>query len=315
MKVVELKHPYQELEIINEPIVLVLGFFDGVHLGHQRVINTAREIAEEKGLKLAVMTFDRHPKMIYQDRVPEDYQYVTLAERRLELLESFGVDICYIVEFNHDFGAQEPQAFVDNYIVGLHADTAVAGFDYTYGPREVANMETLLEHASGHFDVMTVPKRATNGHKVGTRYISKDIQEGNIEVANRDLGHIFEIKGKVIHGFKRGREIGYPTANIKAMPEQLLPAIGVYVTEVEVDGVWYQAMTSVGYNVTFDDVKDLSVEAYILDFDQMIYDKIVRVRWYKYLRNELKFDGLEGLIAQLDQDLVDTRAYFAEEER
>lgn len=315
MKVVELKHPYRESEIVNEPIILVLGFFDGVHLGHQRVINKAREIAEEKGLKLAVMTFDRHPKMIYQDRVPEDYQYVTLAERRLELLESFGVDICYIVEFNHDFGAQEPQAFVDHYIVGLHADTAVAGFDYTYGPRELANMETLPEHAGGRFDVITVPKRATDGHKVGTRYISKYIQEGKIEVANNDLGHIFQTKGEVIHGFKRGREIGYPTANIKADPQQLLPGIGVYVTEVEVDGVWYQAMTSVGYNVTFDDVKDLSVEAYILDFDQMIYGKIVRVRWYKYLRNELKFDGLDGLIAQLDQDLVDTRAYFAEEER
>ena len=311
MKVVELKHPYQETDIVNEPIVLVLGFFDGVHLGHQRVINTAREIADEKGLKLAVMTFDRHPKMIYQKLAPEDYQYVTLAERRIELLAEFGVDYCYLVEFSHEFGAQDPQTFVDNYIVGLHADTVVAGFDYTYGPREAANMDTLPAHARGRFDVVTVPKRATNGHKVGTRYISKDIKEGNIEVANRDLGHTFQTKGEVIHGFKRGREIGYPTANIKAAPEQLLPGIGVYVSEVEVDGVWYQAMTSVGYNVTFDDVKDLSVEAYILDFDEMIYGKIVRVKWHKYLRNELKFDGLDGLIEQLDQDLMDTRAYFS----
>lgn len=313
MKVIELKHPYQKDQIINEPIVLVLGYFDGVHLGHRHVISQAREIALEKKLPLVVMTFDRHPKILYNKIEPEDVRYLTLNQRKMELFVECGVDYCYMIEFSAAFGHQSPQAFADNYIAGLHAETVVAGADYTYGPKELANMETLPIHAKGRFNVVQVPELQISGHKIGSRYIIENILEGHMDIANEQLGYVFEIQGEVVHGFKRGRELGYPTANVKVDPAQLLPRIGVYISEVEVDGQWYQAMTSVGYNVTFDSPgeKKIYVETYLLDFDQMIYGKIIRVKWLKYLRDEMKFNGFEGLIQQLDADLVNTRAYFA----
>ncbi len=310
METIKITHPYQKSEIIQQPIVLVLGFFDGVHRGHQRVIKRAKEEAERRDLPLVVMTFDRHPKLLYQKIDPNDYQYLTLTDRKIELFEALGVDFCYLIEFSQSFGMLEPQMFVDQYIVGLNAEVVVAGFDYTYGPAEYANMMTLPEHAQGRFEVINVPEYQDQGHKIGTRFIAEDIKNGNMEDANQELGYPFQTQGEVIHGFKRGREIGYPTANIKHHPQQLVPKIGVYVTAVEVAGKWYPAMTSIGYNVTFDDVKDLSIEAYILDFDQMIYGETLRIHWYYYLRNELKFESVYALIAQLDQDLINTQKYF-----
>ncbi|MBG9981991.1 riboflavin biosynthesis protein RibF [Aerococcaceae bacterium DSM 111020] len=310
MEIIKISHPYEYSEIIQQPIVLVLGFFDGVHRGHQRVIKQAEIEAETRELPLVVMTFDRHPKILYQDIKADDYQYLTLTSRKMALFEALGVDYCYLIEFSKAFGSLAPQTFVDQYIVGLNAEVVVAGFDYTYGPAEYANMTTLPEHAKGRFEVINVPEYQEQGHKIGTRFIVEDIKNGQMEAANQELGYPFQTQGEVIHGFKRGREIGYPTANIKHHPQQLVPKIGVYVTAVEVDNHWYPAMTSIGYNVTFDDVKDLSIEAYILDFDEMIYGKTLRVHWYYYLRDELKFANVEQLIAQLDQDLIDTRAYF-----
>ena len=149
MEIIELKHPYQEKEIIQEPIVLSLGFFDGVHLGHQAVIRKAKEEAVKYGYKLAVMTFNQHPKIVYTKLDDESMFYLSTNERKAELLADFGVDILYLVEYTWDFGSQEPQEFVDRYLVDLNAKVVVAGFDYTYGKPEVANMQTFPGHAAG----------------------------------------------------------------------------------------------------------------------------------------------------------------------
>lgn len=313
MEIIELSHPYNDEEIVQEPIVLALGFFDGVHLGHQAVIRTAKEEAVKRGIKLAVMTFNQHPKIVYSKLDEESMFYLSTNERKAELLEGLGVDILYLVDYTWAFGSQSPQEFVDCYIVELNAKAVVAGFDYTYGKKDVANMQTLPEHADGRFDIVEVDQLSINQHKIASTSIREHIETGQIQAANKELGYLYQTSGTVVHGEKRGGALlGYPTANVETSSKELLPGIGVYIVEFFVSDKWHQGMASVGYNVTFGENRPVTCEVFILDFDQMIYGEQVKVRWHHYLRGEIKFDGLDGLIKQLDQDLVDTKAYFAE---
>lgn len=313
MEIIKLSHPYNQEAIIQEPIVLALGFFDGVHLGHQAVIRAAKDEAVKRGIKLAVMTFNQHPKIVYSKLDEESMFYLSTNERKAELLEGLGVDILYLVNYTWNFGSQTPQAFVDAYIVGLNTQAVVAGFDYTYGKKDVANMKTLPEHASGRFDIIEVEQLSINQHKIASTNIRDQIEEGQIEAANKALGYLYRTSGTVVHGEKRGGALlGYPTANVETTSKELLPGIGIYIVDFFVSGEWHQGMASVGSNVTFGENRPVTCEVFILDFDRMIYGEKVKVRWHHYLRGEIKFDGLDGLIKQLDQDLLDTRAYFAE---
>ncbi|MCW6667386.1 riboflavin biosynthesis protein RibF [Aerococcaceae bacterium NML190938] len=312
MKIIELHHPYCPTQLVDEPIVLALGFFDGVHLGHQAVIERAKQEAQARGLKLAVMTFKQHPKLMYLSEMATPIHYLTTNQRKAELFAEFGVDILYLIDFTREFSLQSPQAFVDTYIVGLQAQVVVAGYDYTYGKPDSANMQTLPTHAQHRFAIVEVAQLTHGDHKVGSSNIRTLIASGQIEAANAELGYIYETTGIVVHGEKRGRTIGYPTANVQTTADELLPGRGIYVVAFHVDGNWYQGMASIGYNVTFASKTGLTCEVHVLDFDEMIYGKNVKIRWYHYLRSEIKFDGIEGLIQQLDQDQVNTRAFFAE---
>ncbi|UUX34621.1 riboflavin biosynthesis protein RibF [Fundicoccus culcitae] len=311
MQKIYLHHPYDKTQIINEPIVMALGFFDGVHLGHQRVIKTAIDEARLRGIKVAVMTFSQHPKIVYQKLDPKEMTYLSTNERKEELFEQLGIDIMYMIDYTYDFGMQSPQTFVDDYIVAFNVEVIVAGFDYTYGKREVANMQTLPEHAKGRFEIIEIPELILHQKKVGSSNIKDLIETGEIETANEELGYIYQTSGVVIHGDKRGRLLGYPTANILTDDLELIPAVGVYVVEIEVGDHWYQGMASIGYNITFEANRKMSCEVYILDFNQTIYGEKVKIKWHHYLRPELKFASTDDLIHQLDEDLIDTRAYFA----
>lgn len=314
MKIINLKHPYQQEEIIDKELVLALGFFDGVHRGHQEVIKTAVNLANEKGLPSAVLTFNHTPRLVYEKIHPYRYTYLSIYERKMELLKALGVDYVYISEFTYAFGHQKPQEFVDKYIVGLGAKVVVAGFDYTYGPKAIANMETLENHAKNRFEIINIPKQVVNNDKIASTSIRHYLRLGKLEKANKELGYVYQTRGIVINGLKRGStKLGYPTANIASDFEQTIPGIGVYAVELWVQGNWYYGMASIGYNITFDDVEDLSVEVYILDFDKMIYGEKVKIKWHHYLREEVKFSSLEELISQLDQDLIDTQKYFKEQ--
>lgn len=310
MKIVHITHPNLNDETIQEEKVLALGFFDGVHLAHQEVIKTAKAEANRRDLPLAVMTFNQHPKIIYGGIDPKTFKYVSTIERKYELMEALEVDILYVVNYTYDFGHQPPQVFVDNYIIGFNAQAVVAGFDYTYGKPQVANMKTLPEHAKGRFDIIEVGQLVSHNHKVGTTTIKEYLEEGQIGLANEDLGYIYQNQGIVIHGKKVGRTIGFPTANIQIEHPQLIPGVGVYAVRVLVGGEWYLGAASIGYNITLYDDYGLSVEVYILDFDKYIYGETIRVAWHHRLRDELKFDGLDGLIEQLEKDERDTQEYF-----
>ncbi|MCZ2492507.1 riboflavin biosynthesis protein RibF [Dellaglioa carnosa] len=310
MKVIYLTEPYDPKEIDDEAISLAMGFFDGVHLGHQKVILKAKQKANEKKIKLAVMTFDKYPSVQFQKKPERSIKYLTSMEKKISLMEGLGVDIFYILTLNNDLASLTPQDFVTKYMIDLHAQVVVAGFDYTYGKKDIANMDTLSKYAHQQFEVVTVPELISEDQKISSTRIRAAIDKGQINDVNRLLGYEYQTIGEVVHGEARGRELGFPTLNLEFNEHIRIPGPGIYVTRVQVSGVWYRGMASIGYNVTFGQDRELTVEINLFDFNEMIYGQQVTVEWLSYLRSEIKFDGIDGLISQLNQDKKMTNAYF-----
>lgn len=309
MEIIKIKHPYNKNVIADGDIVLILGYFDGVHLAHQRVIKEGVKIARENNMKAALMTFNRHPSVVYRKLKNNFYSNLTQPSQKAKIIESLGVDLLYEVFFNSEFGNLPPADFVDQYIVNLNAKIIVAGYDYTYGKPDIATMEKLPEYANNRFKIIEVgeEKEKQSGETISSTMIRSYIEQGEVEKANEMLGYNYETLGFVIHGDARGRELGYPTANIYAHPYTQIPGIGIYAVWFSVKGQRYMGMASVGRNVTFKDNADVSVEVNILDFNEEIYGDDVKIEWVARLRGEVKFNGADGLIKQLQEDEINTR--------
>lgn len=310
MEIIKLRHPYQVNEIPEDEVVLALGFFDGVHRGHQEVIGRAKKIADKNNLKLAVMTFNQHPSIVFKKLDPDQHKYLSTVSRKEELMDKIGVDYLYEVDFTSAFASLSPQEFVEQYIVDLHAKTVVAGFDYTFGKKEVASMVHLPMYANHRFEIVVVEKQTLKEEKISSTRIRLALEIGDMAVANKLLGYTYATPGRVVHGDARGRLLGFPTANIEVENFVKLPRTGVYAVEILVGGKTYKGMASIGYNVTFEPNRPLTVEVYILDFSNDIYGEEVTVFWHDYLRDEEKFDSIDTLIAQLKQDESDTAHFF-----
>ncbi len=309
MKTLHVTHPLTKDDIPDQDTVLIMGFFDGVHLGHQKVIKTGVNLAKEHSLKSVLITFDRSPRVVYQHE--ENFKYLSTESRKQELIEKLGVDALYFVEFTPAFATLKPQEFVDEYMIGMRAKYVVAGFDYTYGKRDIANMETLPNYSRDSFEIVTVPKQTfSDKEKIGSSAIKEMIQSDQVDQANELLGYTYQNTGVVVHGLQRGRTLGFPTANLAVGKDEVIPSIGVYVTRINVDGTWYDSMTSVGYNVTFSENTGVTVECNIFDFDEDIYEKDVKLEWLHYLRGEVKFNGADELIEQLKLDRENSRSYL-----
>lgn len=317
MRVIKIYHPLNHQLVPDGPVVLAMGFFDGVHRGHQEVIGTAKKIAQERNLPLAVLTYDHAPGIVYH-QYPAGFDYLSTTKRKLELLEELGVDLVYLVSFTSAYASLSPEDFVTDYLQAFHSQVVVAGFDHTYGTKDIATMERLPMYAAGRFEVVTVPKFTLSGQsgaKVGSRQIRQLIATGQVGAANTALGYRYQTSGLVVHGLARGRTLGFPTANIEAPQEELIPGIGVYAVEVKIGARWYGGMASVGHNITFGKAAKLTVEIYLFDFKQMIYGEEVRVRWYQYLRGEEKFAGADELVAQMHHDETNARRVLADASR
>lgn len=311
MKVIKIHHPHQLTEKHFPELVIALGFFDGVHRGHQKVIGTAKEIADKTNRGLAVMTFDPHPSVVLA-KEKKDIQYITPLQEKIDRIKDLGVEYLFIVRFTSAFASLKPEQFVDQFLIKLHAKHVVAGFDYTYGQFGKGTMEGLVEDSKGMFDVTTVGKLEQNNEKVSSTLIRKQLSEGAVESVNQLLGRPYTISGTVVHGEKRGRTIGFPTANISAQENEIIPQAGVYAVKVKVGRKWENGVCNVGYRPTFHDpnLSELSIEVHILNFSNYIYGEEVVIKWYKRIRAEQKFNGIDELIAQIGKDKQQTEKYF-----
>ncbi|WP_414043310.1 bifunctional riboflavin kinase/FAD synthetase [Macrococcus sp. EM39E] len=303
MITIEMNQPI-EAHYNHPELALAVGFFDGLHLGHQAVINEMIKIANEKELKKAVMTFDPHPSVVLN---PEKKRtdYLTPLQEKKNILEHLGIDYLFVVPFTSTFAKMEEQKFIQDYFTHNKVKHVIAGFDFSYGKFGKGNMLKLETDKKG-FEVTAVPKQALNNEKISTTQIREDLKMGAVKHANAQLGRAYKITGLVVQGEKRGRTIGFPTANVMPNEDFVLPRLGVYAVTLkrESTGKTYQGVCNIGVKPTFHDPdkSQVSIEVNIFDFNESIYGERVEVDWHDFIRPEQKFDGIDALINQINHD-------------
>ncbi|KXT79638.1 Riboflavin kinase / FMN adenylyltransferase [Streptococcus sp. DD11] len=290
-----------------EDTVLVLGYFDGLHRGHQALFSEARKIAKEQNLKIAVLTFPESPKLAFVRYQPELVLHLASPADRRQQLAALGVDCLYLIDFTSRFAGNTAQEFFEKYVKRMRAKAVVAGFDYHFGSDRKESHE-LGDYFEGK--IVIIPSVNLDGQKISSSRIRETIAAGSMTKTQELLGYPLSTRGIVVHGNARGRTIGYPTANLAPLDRVILPADGVYVVHVEHEGRLYRGMASVGKNVTFEG-DELRFEVNIFDFSQDIYGDTIRVFWLDKIRDMVKFDGVDQLAAQLKRDEETARAWTA----
>jgi riboflavin kinase/FMN adenylyltransferase len=312
MDTIYLHHPIEANTLKKRPIVLALGYFDGVHIGHKKVIETACRQAAKLGVEAAVMTFHPHPKEVLRKEA-HPMPYLTPLPLKEKKIAELGVDTLYVVNFTKEFASLTPQQFVDDYIISLDAVHVVAGFDFTYGSLGKGTMETLVFHSRNKFDQTTVSKVEQGDIKISSTKIRELIEEGSVEKIPAYLGEPYYVLGEVVDGDKRGRTIGFPTANVAAIDRMKIPKTGVYAVRFQVKGDWYNGVCNIGYKPTFNqERKEPTIEVNIFEFNQDIYGEQAVVVFERRIRAEKKFNEINELISQIKKDKEEAIEYFAE---
>jgi riboflavin kinase / FMN adenylyltransferase len=272
------------------PRRVAVGEFDGVHLGHRQVIDGSD----------TVLTFEPHPlRVVRPEAAPK---LLTNFEVKTELIAQLGVDELVVIPFDQSFAAQSPQEFIDDVLVGtLHATTVSVGENFRFGHRAAGDPQTLA--ADPRFETRVVPLVEVEGEIVSSSHIRALVQAGSVELAARMLGGPFQMRGEVVLGDRRGRELGFPTANLVPDEALVCPGHGVYVAQA--DGMC--AVVSVGVRPTFGTGRAVLVEAYLLDRDEDLYGHILRVDFLTRLRGERRFDSVDALVEQMHRDVERTR--------
>lgn len=291
--------------------VIALGFFDGVHLGHAALLRRTVEEAARRGVTPAVFTFDRPPKEVLTGT---PCPLINSPEDRKDLVQRlFGIREVLMVPFDHEMMTTPWDDFVTNILVGrYHAVHLVAGHDHHFGHKNQGSPELLMEKCRElGLGCDIIPKVEVGGITVSSTYIRRLVEMGQIERANRFLGHPHVLTGTVRHGRGLGSSRLFPTANLIIPPHVLVPSHGVYVNRATLeDGTSYAAVTNVGTRPTVNSGSDITVEACLLDFEGDLYGKTLRVEFFQHLRDEIRFDSLDALKAQIAADADTTRAYF-----
>ncbi|MDK4141180.1 bifunctional riboflavin kinase/FAD synthetase [Staphylococcus pseudintermedius] len=303
MEVIEITHPIQAEQYIQEDVAMALGFFDGLHRGHQALFDELDRVAKEKDLKKTVMTFDPHPSVVLNPKQKRT-TYITPLDDKIELLDEQNIDYCLVVNFSSRFAEVTPDEFVQDYLVKNHARVIIAGFDFTFGKYGKGNMAMLQEYQA-QFESITIGKQDLNHEKISTTAIREALKTGHLAKANEQLGYRYRMKGTVVQGEKRGRTIGFPTANIEPSDDYVWPTLGVYAVSMTIgssDQI-YRGVANIGVKPTFhDDLPQAVIEVNIFDFTENIYGERVTIYWHHYIRPELKFDGIDPLVAQMNDD-------------
>jgi riboflavin kinase / FMN adenylyltransferase len=296
------------LPLSGGPSVVTIGFFDGVHLGHQEVIRRTVEAAEERAARSIAVTFDRHPREILTPG--QEPRLLTTVERKASLIEACGVDVLVVLEFTQGFSQIAADDFVSDVLVGgLHAVHTRVGANFTFGHGAAGTVTTLRE--AGEPAGMTADEVGLftiGGRVVSSSSIREALSEGDLRWPRTALGRRYPVDGEVVSGAGRGKGLGYPTANLRTWPRLLLPGQGIYagVAELE-DGRRFVAAIDVGTNPTFG-TEPLHVEAFLLDFpDDELRGDTLTVEFWERLRDEVKFDSVDELVAAIGEDVERTR--------
>lgn len=307
----EIHKGIQQVPKINNPI-LTIGTFDGVHLGHQKILHRLSEEAKKSGGSSVLFTFYPHPRMVL---FPEntDLKLIQTQEEKIKKLESVGLDHLIVEPFTKNFSRLTATQFIRDYLVNsIGVKKIIIGYDHQFGKNREGNLEHLKELSSIYgFEVEEIPAKDIDEVNISSTKIRKALASGNMEKANTFLGAPFILSGKVIHGDGRGRNLGFPTANLDTEDRyKLIPANGVYAVQAIVNNQPLNGMMNIGVRPTYDGVEK-RLEVHLFDFEGDLYDRKLEVKILKRLRDEKKFDDVNTLVKQLKQDEKICMDYFA----
>ena len=300
----DVRHGFDALPLDDRPSVATVGFFDGVHLGHQAVFDRVQAEAQARDLRSVAVTFDRHPReVLTPGREP---RLMTTVERRAELIAARGIDVLVVLPFDRDFSMVPAEAFVADILVGgVHAAHAAMGANFTFGFKALGTMENLSQ-LGRPFGLTSeaVPLVEIEGRTVSSTSIREALAAGDLAWPREALGRRFVLDGEVVTGHGRGKGLGYPTANLRTWPRLLLPGQGIYVGIAEHRGHRYRTAFDVGTNPTFG-VEPLHVESFLLDYEgQDLPGEPLSIEFWARVRDEEKYDDIEALVAAIARDVA-----------
>jgi riboflavin kinase/FMN adenylyltransferase len=308
---VKIHHTFNEFQHISKPIVTI-GTFDGVHLGHRKILEKIKTLAQKEGGESVLLTFYPHPRMVLY---PDDHglQLLSSPEEKLALLTEAGLDHVMIYPFTSDFSRLSAFDYVRDLLAnGLQTHSLVIGYDHRFGRNREGNHDTLVELSEIFgFHVLEIPAHHIDEAEISSTKIREALNQGDIQRANKLLGYGYSIQGLVQAGDGRGRTIGFPTANIQTTyPHKLIPANGVYAANCIVDQQRYSAVVNIGVRPTFNLENIQKIEAHLLDFAGDLYNKTVRLEFITRLRNEQKFGSIVELTEQIECDIRQAKSFF-----
>lgn len=291
--------------------VVTLGTFDGVHLGHQKILARIREIADQIKGETVLITFWPHPRLVLYPQ-EHNLRLLTSFEEKAHLLRKFGIDHLVTIPFTKEFSQLTSEEFIKKVLVDkIKTKVLVIGYDHRFGKDREGSFERLMANKERYgFELEEIPREDVDNISISSTKIRTALAEGKVDVARLCLGRDFEINGIIIKGQQLGRSIGFPTANIKILHDyKLIPGDGAYAVTVDLENEKYQGMLNIGNRPTVNGLEK-TVEVNVFDFSGDLYDKRLSIGFKTFLRPEKKFDSIEDLKAQLEKDKLKTKAYF-----
>lgn len=291
---------FKKIHIMKNTAVTI-GNFDGVHIGHQDIINKTISIGKEKELKSLLFTFSNHPTNFFSN---ESIKNLMTNEDKCKFIRNMGIEVVINIPFDEFIINLTPEEYVKNILVErLKAKEIVIGHDFRFGKNRGGDGSALKEFGQKYgFNVSIIDPIKIGNIRVSSSFIRKLLSEGNIEKATKFLGRNYEIKGSVIHGKKLGRKLGFPTINLDLDKDILTPKTGVYYTKIKIKDTFYDGATNIGYNPTIEN-SSFSVETHIIDFDGDLYNQEAKIYFIERIRNEKKFSSIDKLKEQMDKDI------------
>lgn len=296
----------QNVSLIEDGIrtAIAIGKFDGMHLGHRKLLDEIMSY-KAQGLKSLVVTFESPFSDYFTG---QKSSLLTPRDEKLRLLEEAGIDYIYLMPVNQEMVSYDPESFVKEILVQrLKAGLIAAGSDLSFGHKGAGNLDLVRRTASAllddrSFKVVEIEKVKYRGEDISSSLIRNEVSKGDMEAAQGMLGRPYTMEGRVVYGNRIGKSIGFPTANLTPADDKLMPPYGVYISETETDGTLYRSITNIGKKPTVKDDEAVSVETHINDFDRDIYGKEIKVRLIRFVRPEIKFDSIEALKTQIRKD-------------
>ena len=285
---------------LSKSAIATIGTFDGIHIGHQKILNSLARFAKENSLKSVVITFDPHPRKVINKK--NSIELINTIEEKKEKIKTLGIDYLIVQKFDEKFSETEANKFVEILKNNINIEKLIVGYDHRFGKNRNADINDLKKYGKElNFEVIEIDALEIEEVNISSTKIRSAIKEGNIRLANSYLGYNFFLSGEVVKGHSRGKELGFPTANLKIDEDKIIPKNGVYLVKSKIDHQDIYGMMNIGYNPTFNN-KSKKIETHFFNINKNLYGKIIKIELLEYIREEKRFETVDDLIQRLKLD-------------